>query len=415
MNETTPKELMMPLEEKFKIQHAMKILDLFTAALILLAQPASAQNPQSVRIAHGPYLQAVGENEFTVVWKTNMDALGWIEIAPDDGTHFYNTERRKFCQVIDGLRPVTTFHTVRVTGLKPGTRYRYRVMQKGVLKQQSNRKMVYSEGFGSDILHHAPYQVRTMDKNKENICFSVVNDMHENDSTLRLLYKDMEPEDYDFILFGGDMTSALDSEEDIFRNYMDSASELFAADTPLFVAKGNHEFRGTYAVNWMKHFPSSTGHPYFSFRHGPAYFIILDSGEDKPDNDIRNLDLIRSDQYREEQVEWLGDVMQDPEYKDAPMKIVFSHMPPVPGGWHGDSEIARLFNPIFNDAGIDLMLCGHEHAYFYFEPDTNGNDFPIVVNPNLTRMDIKVNATEIELKIYDTDGNILHRHSFKKR
>ena len=75
----------------------------FALAMVNLA----AQTPK-VKITGGPYLQNVTRNSFTVVWTSNMDAVSWVEIAPDDETHFYNTERPKFYDTRGlGRRPIT--------------------------------------------------------------------------------------------------------------------------------------------------------------------------------------------------------------------------------------------------------------------------------------------------------------------
>ena len=95
-------------------------------AALLFALPMTAAAQPSVHVVSGPYLQAVGEREFTVVWTTNIDAVSWVEIAPDDGTHFYNTERPKYYQVLNGRRPIGKLHVVTVSGLEPATTYRYR-------------------------------------------------------------------------------------------------------------------------------------------------------------------------------------------------------------------------------------------------------------------------------------------------
>lgn len=238
--------------------------------------------------------------------------------------------------------------------------------------------------------------------------------MHEHDSILRVLYKDVRPGKYDFVCFNGDMTTSIDAESELMDHYLASSSELFASDTPLYVARGNHENRGTFAMEWMNYFPSSTGRPYFSFRQGPVYFIVLDSGEDKPDSDIRNMDLMRSDDFRAEEAEWLARVVEEPDFKSAPVRIVFCHMPPAPGGWHGGSEVARLFVPILNRAGIDLMLSAHIHRYKFWDKGENGCDFPVLCNPNLTRMDVKADARNIDVKIYDASGALKHQNKFTK-
>ena len=225
----------------------MKRLLYFFLAALLFALPMTAAAQPSVHVVSGPYLQAVGEREFTVVWTTNIDAVSWVEIAPDDGTHFYNTERPKYYQVLNGRRPIGKLHVVTVSGLEPATTYRYRVMQNGVLVNEGRKRVIFGEGFGSDILRHKPFEVTTLDRSKSEVAFSVVNDMHEHDSILRVLYKDVKPGKYDFVCFNGDMTTSIDAESQLMDHYLTSSSELFASDTPLYVARGNHENRGIHS------------------------------------------------------------------------------------------------------------------------------------------------------------------------
>ena len=382
--------------------------------LVALSAWGIAIGQPSVRIAHGPYLQQVTDDGFTVVWTTTINAASWVEVAPDDGSHFYAAERPKYYDSHIGKRRIGRLHRVRVEGLAPGTTYRYRIMQQGVLCDEGNKRVVLGEGYGSDILKHKPYTATTLDEKKDQTEFWVVNDIHAQDSIFRLLLEGAEKAKPDFVCFNGDMTTSIDAESELMDHYLTSSSELFASDTPLYVARGNHENRGTFAMEWMNYFPSSTGRPYFSFRQGPVYFIVLDSGEDKPDSDIRNMDLMRSDDFRAEEAEWLARVVEEPDFKSAPVRIVFCHMPPAPGGWHGGSEVARLFVPILNRAGIDLMLSAHIHRYKFWDKGENGCDFPVLCNPNLTRMDVKADARNIDVKIYDASGALKHQNKFTK-
>lgn len=61
--------------------------------LVALSAWGIAIGQPSVRIAHGPYLQQVTDDGFTVVWTTTINAASWVEVAPDDGSHFYAAER----------------------------------------------------------------------------------------------------------------------------------------------------------------------------------------------------------------------------------------------------------------------------------------------------------------------------------
>ncbi len=369
----------------------------------------------SARIACGPWLQAVGENEFTVVWTTVPDAVVWVEVAPNDGTNFYQKERPKYYESEYGRRLMGKLHHVRISGLEKGTTYRYRLFQQAVLLNEGNKRVVLGEAFGSDIKDSSPFSVTTLDHGKKEINFTMVNDIHGNDSIFRLLMSDVKNRKADFVVFNGDMLTQIESEQQMVDGYLKSASQLFASHIPLFAVRGNHENRGVCSYDFFKYFPNSNNNAYYTFRQGPAYFICMDSGEDKPDSDIRYYGLSTSDQMREEEAKWLKQVVESKEFKEAPVKIVVLHMPPVgKNKWHGMSEINRLFLPVLNQAGIDLMLCGHTHSHSYIGKGTFDNNFPILINSNLWRTDVSVTSEGIQMKLVDASGNTVQAYSIRK-
>ncbi len=378
---------------------------------------AWSADPERIVIDRGPYLQAVGDDEFTVCWRTNMESVGWVEVAPDDGTHFYQTERPKYYDARFGRKKIGKFHTVRITGLEPGKKYRYRVMQKSVLLDEHKTRIIYGEGFGSDILRHQPYKVATLDANKPTVKFAMGNDFHENDALVRKAFANAREKNYDFVVFNGDMTTQIENEDYMFDHYLQSASELFASDIPLYMLRGNHENRGSFAINYMDYFPSLSGAPYYGFRQGPVYFLCLDGGEDKPDNDIRNLDIMVSDQFRADELKWLRGVLDSKEFKEAPVKIVFMHMPPdgTDSGWYGVHELYEKFMPLLNEAGVDLMLSGHYHNYKWVPANTPGfnNSFPILIHDDKVLLEGEATKDVIRLTTYDKDQKVEHQHEIR--
>ena len=64
------------------------------AAVFLAVLPVAVW-ADGIAITHGPYLQNVYETEATIVWTTNNEANGWVELAPDGGTNFYAGSRAK--------------------------------------------------------------------------------------------------------------------------------------------------------------------------------------------------------------------------------------------------------------------------------------------------------------------------------
>jgi predicted phosphodiesterase len=371
-----------------------------------------AQEFVSARIACGPWIQAAGETEFTIVWETTTPAISWVEVAPDDGSHFYACERPKYYESAYGRRPVGVLHTVKITGLTRGTTYRYRLYQQALLLNEGNKRMLFGEAFGNDILKHREYTVTTLNATRPECHFSMVNDIHGNDSLFRNLTKDMLQSKNNFVIFNGDMLTQIESPQQIRDGYLKSAGESFSPFLPIYAVRGNHEYRGAASYDYMRYFLTPTGQPYYTFQDGPAFFIAMDCGEDKPDSDVRYYGLSLTDRLREEEAEWLRQVVASDAFKAAPVKIVILHMPPAwkENHWHGMREITRLFMPILNDAGIDIMLCGHLHRYLFLEKGKAGNRFPILINANQTRVDAVVNSRGIHVSVIDAAGKTQHTH-----
>ena len=93
----------------------MKKSLLLSAAFMALA----AYDASAIKIIAGPYLQNVTPEEATVMWVTDVPALSWVETAPDDGLHFYATDRPKHYATVMGRADISRLHKVRVKGLTP--------------------------------------------------------------------------------------------------------------------------------------------------------------------------------------------------------------------------------------------------------------------------------------------------------
>lgn len=387
---------------------------IIAAILALAALVTSAQEQQklSASIVVGPYLQAVTETGFTVVWITDVDAAAWVEVAPDDGSHFFACDRPKYYETVLGKRPVGKLHKVRVEGLDKGTVYRYRVMQQALMTKVGEKKVCFGIPSGNDPFRQKPYEVRTLDSSAADCDFSICNDIHGRDSLFRCLFKDARNDSLDFVIFNGDMLSAMDREDQILKGYLSSASELFASYVPFFHARGNHENRGWFSYRFLDYFPTTNGLPYYLVRQGPAAILILDCGEDKPDSDISYSGLILSDEYREQEAEWLEKVIETEEFRSAPVKIAVLHMPSSVGGWHGNREINRLIIPLLEKAGIDLMLSGHIHKYSFSGPGERGCAFPVLINGYNEKHNFHITEDGISAKRIDSDGKVLKEYFF---
>ena len=385
----------------------------FSLMLTLLAVVAFAADPPRVNTKCGPWVVGVTETEMTVVWTSTDRCMGWVEVAPDDGTSFYAEERPRYDEDFMGRHVVSAVHHVRITGLKPGTSYRYRIYQQGV--DDSGHNPVPS-GYisASNVYSQKPYAIRTMDAKKADCTFTMVNDIHGRDSMMLALTKGLKEQKPDFVVFNGDMVSFMGSTEDIETGFMTRATETFATDIPLVYVRGNHETRGPGFSEYLNLFPTPTNTPYFTFRQGPVAFVVLDSGEDKPDSDIEYGGTAAYDAYREKMAEWLKEAVKSEEFRSAPVKIALLHIPFDKGvGWYGNNELKRLLLPTLNEAGIDVMFCGHTHRYSFRDVGSVDNNFPILVNSNNDKVNVRATKSQIDMEVVDATGKVLHRHTVK--
>ena len=207
---------------------------LLCAIALLMSAHLVAQ--EEFKIICGPYLQNMQEDEVTVMWITNRDAVGWVEIAPDDSVHFYAETRPAFYQSINGRKTIGRLHRVRVSGLEAGTSYRYRVISREVTRNE-DYFVQYGQAVGSDVFLHAPYRFTTFESDPSSVRCTIVNDIHGKNDLQKALLSRVPDSATDFVFFNGDMANHLSSEQQIVDDFLKTASETFAAETPFFFSR----------------------------------------------------------------------------------------------------------------------------------------------------------------------------------
>lgn len=370
---------------------------------------ANADKPerlfQDIKITHGPYVQSLTETSATVIWTTDCDAVSWVEIAPADGSHFYEKNRQKFYQAPLGRKLSGKLHSVKIDGLKPDTTYNYRVFSTKVMCEDGEATY-YGFTASTRVYQKEPLKIKTLDTTKKSIAFSVLNDVHQRVDFLNKMLAQI-PQDTDFLLLNGDMVNNMVCEEQIFKGFLDDVAKFCEGGMPMFFARGNHETRGTFSGEYLKYFPTNTDKTYYTFRVGIVYFVVLDSGEDKPDNDIEYFERADFDNFRTQQAKWLKSVVNSAEFKNAPVKILISHIPPAWGDWHGSKDFQKKFRDIVNGANFSLIVSGHLHTYRGrgFEASKELFNAYNVVNTNQEMLNIRVDENKISVDFVDVNGN----------
>lgn len=388
-------------------------ISVLTVFLCLTVSGLYAQVTPVADVKAGPWVTYVGDDAFNVLWTSNFRTLSWVEVAPDDGTDFDAEPRPKFYQTISGRRVIDTFHDVRVTGLEPGTKYRYRIMSKAVLDDESAYHTEYGELLRMPVAGESA--VTTLDSGAGSCRFTMFNDVHADDEKFRMLAAGLGADDMDMLILVGDMMSYINDVDAMVSHIYCPVPEL-VANVPVFYTRGNHETRGKQAYLFQKYNPTSTGDTYFMLRQGPVAIVVLDAGEDKPDDNKEYSGAVDFDLFRQQQLEWLKETVKDPVFAEAPVKVAVMHIPALNNedSWYGERKANELLVPVLNEAGIDIMLSGHYHRHFIVEKGTCGNEFPILVNDDSERLEFYSEGKGYQINIYDLEGKKVQSYTVDK-
>ena len=338
---------------------------------------------KGIKVTHGPWICDMDSTGVTIVWVTDVPGISYVEMATDSTDHFYSKTRKRYYAAEAGRRILTdSVHCVRIRGLKPDSKYRYRVVTQA-LKDWCNDDWVTLGGLAwSDVWKKKPYEFKTYPAKPREITFLVLNDIHERPQFMKELCKNVDLKKLDFVLLNGDMSNRIRSQKHIMDAYLDTCVSMFATDVPLFFNRGNHELRGEFADYLNRYFPTNNG-KYYRLQHVAGVdFLFIDSGEDKPDADLEYCGIVECDQYREEQERWLRSLQEEKKIRKYPI-VVFSHMPPTLKNWHGPLHMQETLTPELNKMNVSVMLSGHLHRFDYQEPNKIIN-FPNLVNSNNT-------------------------------
>jgi predicted phosphodiesterase len=390
-----------------KPKATMGILVLVAAVLAFpaVAGEVAAGQDATLEITHGPYLVSPMEDSVAVVWKTNRRCVSEVEYGTSDDLS--QTAFRSEHGLIDAD---TTLHRVELTGLRPGTLYRYRVVSKEIVKFQP-----YKVTYGATV-ESGVHGFTTLDRSKEHFSFLVLNDRHENVKPLTQALGRMNWDGVDLVFLNGDMLNHIEDEAQILRAVVDPCVRFFARRIPLVFVRGNHEARGSYARRLMDYFPTPTATYYYSFDNGPVHFIVLDSGEDKADTSNEYSGLVDFDRYRNAQTDWLREDVRSKACRRARFRVALVHMPPFGGNnWHGEQEIRRQWAPLLNEGRIDLLLCAHTHHYARLAPEKGKHNFPIVIGDVDTVIRADVSRDALNVRVVNDDQALVDELAIARR
>ncbi len=284
----------------------------FGALVMLLATTGGAALPK------GPCLQLLTDSAIVVRWETSAPMPGKVQYGL---TSAYGLEKSHLDSLVD--------HELTMTGLLTDTQYHYRVLS------------------GSDSSADAAF--RSMSGPGRPFTFFAVSDNHSDSAAHqrvlnRMLANDAVPV---LLLNAGDFTGNSGAAQ--YNTYFNLERPLLN-HTVLYPAIGNHDI-DTMSY-WYRFFALPGNERYYSVRCGNSAFYCLNAFESLGSS---------SSQYQ-----WLLAALRadsaDPEVRH---RFAWFHYPPYTTStvYSGYTEARQYACPLFERYGVDVVFCGHVHAY----------------------------------------------------
>jgi len=375
------------------------------AALMLGSLNLTGQSIQSLRITHGPWLQNLTRDGVTVCFTTNVPVVPGVLLISADGKPD-SLVRNSTDGMIDAGG---TLHKVRISGLKPGATYRYKVNPVEILKFKP-----YQVYYG-DTLKSKEYSFTTQNPDKKTTRFLVVNDIHTNGGKLANHLRSGDAGNSDVVFYNGDMLDYFENEDQWLGPIIDTSVRYFATGIPFVLTRGNHETRGILARKLKDYLDYPDDRYYYSFDEGSVHFVVLDCGEDKPDNNRYYYGLADYDNYRLNQLEWLKREVQSEPFRNAAFRVFVIHMPVRQGGdAHGMLFLADNFGPVIRNSGGDLLIAAHLHQHLWLDDQASGLGFPMLINSNSNRIEASATPESVRLRVMSEKGDLILEKELKR-
>jgi hypothetical protein len=302
-------------------------------------------------IVRGPYLQMASPESMVIRWRTDVE----IDALLRYGTALTNLAKSSF---VDGKR---LDHAVRIRGLKPNTRYFYSI------GYSTNRTIT---GGTSDYSFTTPPPAGERKASRVWVLGDSGTGNDVQRSVMNSYYAAHAIKPCDLWLMLGDNAYPSGTDRQFQKNLFDIYAWVLR-QKPLWPTIGNHDayssdsetMTGVYFDIFTLPAQGQAGgvmsgtKAYYSFDYANIHFVCLDSSDSDRSTNGAMARWLRSDMAATTQ-DWIVSYFHHPPYTRGG-----HNSDRVKGGDDRCSDMREIFIPILEQAGADLVLCGHSHDY----------------------------------------------------
>jgi acid phosphatase type 7 len=357
-------------------------------------------------ISHGPYVSAPTDTSATLIWMTSRPAQSTVYYGPHDGP------MREIAPADNGLLRISDFHSVRLGGLEPGRTYTYRIATTPVPELNASWSRI-----GKRTLSRT-FSFRTLDPASATTAFAVLADSHEKVKRLELLMSTIDWKKTDFLVHAGDAVNSVRSAKQLWETWLDPLVAGGLGDgKSLMFARGNHDTRGPYARELLRHVANDEGQYYYARDAGPVHLIVLDTGEDKPDSAAVYAGLNRMEGYAQRELDWINQhAAASSGSRKAPFTIVVLHQASGGSLSRYGVQAKAAYETAMRKLNPDLVIAGHKHI-FSIRPAGSplGNPYPIMSVGKGQVAEVSASLTELNVSVVTQNGTRIVHFTIPRR
>lgn len=176
-------------------------------------------------------------------------------------------------------------------------------------------------------------------------------------------------ENADVCVFLGDIANGIYTYDSFTDNLLVPAGDATGGKVPIIYARGNHDHRGSAVKDMLKELDFDRY--YYRVSIGNYHFTVLDSGEDKDDDNYEYAGYNDYASYYAEQTDWAEKLEKQKGYN-----AVIVHSAEV---FHASEGTQQPIGDILKALGNEFMLCGHHHSAEFVSAEDSQTGIPYYI------------------------------------